>query len=232
MFGVDDSSSEASFTDSPQLSHNSSGRSFPPQQQQQRQQQQNSGDPKFDDVASSGGEKSTMASLQVDGDAIRAGNNNKELVSDLNAASVVSDTTEFISTSESESPDSTHSGSAHVNQKFSSTDSSGCQTKPSSSNDKERDSGDDVGNLPSEPSEQHEIAISPLSHSDSDSQELELDDIKLRSRSSSPGDIKQKVHPLSLLTSDSELGDSPPPERPPYSPVLNTSGELYSPSIV
>lgn len=38
-------------------------------------------------------------------------------------------------------------------------------------------------------------------------------------------DVGKKAHPLSFLTSDSEVGETPTPPPEPYSPIPNTSGE-------
>lgn len=96
------------------------------------------------------------------------------------------------------------------------------------------------GSLPSESqsspskdldgSEQGKSAPLPKSQSQSPDREAsESDEIPaLRSRSTSSEEVgqQQKAHPLSFLTSDSELGETPtPPPAPTYSPVPNTSGE-------
>lgn len=59
--------------------------------------------------------------------------------------------------------------------------------------------------------------------------EVKLDDISLHSRSTSPGVETLKVHPLSLLTSDSDADENCPSHTDSrsqalYSPIPNTSG--------
>ncbi len=83
------------------------------------------------------------------------------------------------------------------------------------------------------PSGRGVVTSSPKSRSRSPESDVKLEDIALRSRSVSEeeeegeGRPRQKPHPLSFLTSDSELGETPtpPPNAPAYSPILNTSGE-------
>ena len=67
----------------------------------------------------------------------------------------------------------------------------------------------------------------PQSDSHSQDSEIRLEDITLRSRSTSPEEYGPKVHPLSILTSDSELGETPSSPPHPYSPVPNMSGQSF-----
>ena len=75
-------------------------------------------------------------------------------------------------------------------------------------------------------------ASGPKFHSQSPDPEQSDQLSSRRSRSTSLEEVgqgqqqqQQKTHPLSFLTSDSELGETPtPPPAPPYSPVPNTSG--------
>lgn len=89
------------------------------------------------------------------------------------------------------------------------------------------------GNTPSDSPRPRSGSVptaSPRSHSQSPDRAAKEPDqfLALRSRSTSPEEVgyQQKARPLSFLTSDSDLGETPTPSpAPPYSPVLNTSGE-------
>lgn len=76
------------------------------------------------------------------------------------------------------------------------------------------------GNLNSPPREQGIMSSSPEPN-------LKLNEFStLRSRSTSSEEVGQKSHPLSFLTSDSDLAATPTPPPPPYSPIPNTSGKI------
>ena len=211
VFGVDDTGSDASLTGSPLL-HNSANQVvgyFSPQHED-GQTAPDGVSTSREERDSQGKQNNTISSLTED----RTSNLESNEVITSDSTPIGGETT--VSTGPSDP--------AQVNGKES-TDSDSSSTNSPRSCDKNIDQ-DNATNIPPV----HGIVTSrPRSSSHSPDPEVKLEDVALRSRSTSPEDYGQKVHPLSLLTSsNSEVEDtplSPTSSIPPYSPVLNTSGE-------
>ena len=152
---------------------------------------------------------------------------------------------------QSESSESVHSPQATDADGFSSgrEESESSETKYSGTNPQEAHQDQDTGHSETSKKMEHaavecdskqeleldkkqtpasDSSTSAPRNSDQLERPIQIDDISLHSRSTSPLE-EVKIHPLSVLTSDSEAEEDPirarRQQRPLYSPIPNTSGK-------
>ena len=206
VFGIDDTSSEASFTDSPLLHDralHTQQDNDPGDPPQSRDPPQNEGS-SIAKVSHTGGGLCTAVSMPVSAVGVDSADSAPVRGEVAGTGAGVPD----VSTTNEMLLDSTHKPL------------NGFSSSPKNSLGQERNKSDSGAGLP--------VQGRARSQSQSPEAELKLDDIPLRSRSASLED-GPKAHPLSFLTSDSELGETPtPPPQAAYSPIPNTSGKGLS----